>query len=255
MAKDLDGKVAIVTGAVGDIGQAYARGLGDAGASVVIADIDGEGAKKVAAQLETEGYQALGVQLDVTDPASAEAMVAATTKRFGGVDILVNNAALMAQIPKDGLMDLPLEWWDRVMRVNVTGVLICARAVVPSMKARGAGKIINQSSAAAFLPGSVYRISKNAVVALTAGMAVELGKFNINVNAIAPGLVESAAGYKSVGAPGTEQRMARYKTIPHVRPDRPPRDLVGALVLLASPAGDFIHGQTINVDAGWVMRL
>jgi NAD(P)-dependent dehydrogenase (short-subunit alcohol dehydrogenase family) len=195
------------------------------------------------------------VQLDVTDPASAEAMVAATTKRFGGVDILVNNAALMAQIPKDGLMDLPLEWWDRVMRVNVTGVLICARAVVPSMKARGAGKIINQSSAAAFLPGSVYRISKNAVVALTAGMAVELGKFNINVNAIAPGLVESAAGYKSVGAPGTEQRMARYKTIPHVRPDRPPKDLVGALVLLASPAGDFIHGQTINVDAGWVMRL
>lgn len=255
MPKQLEGMVAIVTGAAGGIGQAYARGLGDEGASVVIADIDGEGATKVAAQLEKEGYRALGVKLDVTDEASAAAMVEATKKRFGGIDILVNNAALMAQIPKQNLMELPLDWWDRVMKVNVTGILICSRAVVPSMKERGAGKIINQASAAAFLPGSIYRISKHSVVGLTAGLAAELGPQNINVNAIAPGLIESEAGFRSAGGPGSEARTARYKTIPHKRPDRPPTDLVGTLVLLASPAGDYINGQTINVDGGWVMRL
>ncbi|HZP95514.1 MAG TPA: SDR family oxidoreductase [Candidatus Limnocylindria bacterium] len=255
VGKPLEGNVAIVTGAAGGIGRAYARGLAEAGASVVIADLNAEGAEQVAADLEKDGFKAMGLKLDVTDPASADAMVEATKKKFGRIDTLVNNAALMAEIPKDGLCDISLDLWERAMRVNVTGPLICTRAVVPTMKEQGVGHIINQASAAAFLPGSVYRITKHTLVALTAGLAVELGKFNINVNAIAPGLIMSEAGYKSVGAPGTPKREARYSSIPHARPDRPPSDLVGTLVLLASPAGDFINGQTINVDGGWVIRL
>jgi NAD(P)-dependent dehydrogenase (short-subunit alcohol dehydrogenase family) len=255
VAGTLDGKVAIVTGGAGGIGQAYARGLAGAGASVVIADINTAAAESVAADMTGEGFTAIGVRLDVTDPESAAAMAAATKDRFGRIDVLVNNAALMSEIPKDPLSTLAIDAWERVLRVNVTGPLICSQAVIPTMKEQGSGTIINQASAAAFLPGGLYRISKHGVVALTAGLAVELGPHNITVNAIAPGLIETEAGFKSAGGAGTPQRTARYSTIPHARPDRPPTDLVGTLLLLASPAGDFINGQTINVDGGWVIRL
>ena len=255
MGKTLEGKVAIVTGAAGDIGAAYARALAEEGASVVIADLNTAGAEKVVSGLTDAGFSAMAATLDVADPDSAEAVANQTRERFGGIDILVNNAALMAQIPKTGLCDIPLEWWDRVLRVNVTGCLICTRAVVPAMKERGKGRIVNQASAAAWLPGGVYRLSKLAVAGLTAGLAVELAPFEINVNAIAPGLIASEGGFASAGPIGSPQRTARYRTIPHVRPDRPPEDLCGTLLLLAGPGGDYITGQTINVDGGWVMRL
>ncbi len=255
MSNKLEGQVAIVTGAAGDIGAAYARGLAGAGAAVVIADLNGAGAEKVAAELVAEGYKAMATSVDVSSEESAAAMVAATIAAFGRVDILVNNAAMMSDIPKDALCDVSIAAWDKVMAVNVTGPLICTRAVVPNMRANGGGKIIMQSSAAAFLPGALYRISKHSLVGLTAGLAVELGKDNINVNGIAPGLIMSSAGFLSAGAPGTEKRTSRYAGVPHVRPDRLPADLVGTLLLLASADGDFIHGQTINVDGGWVIRL
>jgi NAD(P)-dependent dehydrogenase (short-subunit alcohol dehydrogenase family) len=255
VTKKLEGQVAIVTGGGGGIGSAYSRGLAEAGAAVVVADLNGEAADKVAAALTADGLKAVGVTVDVTDEASVDAMVAAAVSNFGGVDILVNNAAMMSDIPKDGLTEVPIAMWNKVNAVNVTGPLICSRAVVPFMRQRGGGKIINQSSAAAFLPGSLYRISKHNLVGLTAGLAVELGPKNINVNGIAPGLIMSEAGFKSAGAAGTEKRESRYTSIPHVRPDRPPVDLLGTLLLLASSDGDFIHGQTINVDGGWVIRL
>jgi NAD(P)-dependent dehydrogenase (short-subunit alcohol dehydrogenase family) len=251
----LDGRVAIVTGGGGGIGQAYAAGLAEAGAAVVVADINEAPAEAAAANLTAAGHRALGIRLDVTDPASAAAMVERVRREFGRIDVLVNNAALMSEIPKDPLATLPIEVWDRVMRVNVTGPLICTQAVVPTMKEQGSGRIVNQASAAAFLPGGLYRLSKHALVGLTAGLGAELGPFNISVNAIAPGLIETEAGFRSAGAPGTEKRTSRYAGIPHARPDRPPSDLVGTLLLLASDAGDFINGQTINVDGGWVIRL
>jgi NAD(P)-dependent dehydrogenase (short-subunit alcohol dehydrogenase family) len=254
--KTLDGQIAVITGAAGGIGQAYARGLAEAGAAVVIADLNAEGAATAAGKLTADGLRAISLTLDVTDPASAEAMMEEIRIQLGGsVDILVNNAAMMSEIPKDSLLNVSLDVWEKVLKVNLTGPLVCTRAVVPGMKEKGSGKIINQASAAAFLPGPVYRLSKHAVVSLTAGLAVELGPHNINVNAIAPGLIASEAGFRSAGGMNSPQRTARYSSIPHARPDRPPEDLVGTLLLLASPAGDFINGQTINVDGGWVIRL
>jgi NAD(P)-dependent dehydrogenase (short-subunit alcohol dehydrogenase family) len=255
MTRKLEGNVAIVTGAAGDIGAAYCRGLAEAGASVVAADLNTEGVEKTAAALASDGLTVVPSTVDVTSEESVAAMVELAVDRFGGVDILVNNAAMMSELPKEGLCEVPMALWDKVHAVNVTGPLICTRAVVASMKERGAGKIINQASAAAFLPGGLYRISKHGVVGLTAALAVELGPHNINVNAIAPGLIQSQAGFKSAGAAGSAKREARYAAIPHVRPDRLPVDLVGTLLLLASPDGDFINGQTINVDGGWVIRL
>ena len=139
------------------------------------------------------------MRVDITDPDAAAAMVQRATDEFGGVDILINNAALMKEIPMRSILTLPLDWWDRVMKVNVMGALVCSRAVVPSMLERGGGRIINQVSGGAFIPGGVYSISKLALVSLTATLATELGPRGINVNAIAPGFVADEAGYESLG--------------------------------------------------------
>ncbi len=249
----VDGKVAIVTGGGGGIGRVYGRALAEAGASVVLADLDGNAATDEAEKLATEGLPVIGVPVDITDPQSASAMVAAATQRFGGVDILVNNAALMSEIPRTALTEVPIEWFERVMRVNVMGAVVCAKAVKASMIGRGWGRIINQASAGAFTAGGVYGVSKLALVSVTADLARELGPRGINVNAIAPGLVETDAGFRSLGREDP-MRQAIAAGIPGKKAG-PPLDLVGALLLLASPAGDWINGQTLSVDGGWVMRL
>jgi NAD(P)-dependent dehydrogenase (short-subunit alcohol dehydrogenase family) len=252
----LEGRVAVVTGAaVGGIGAAYARGLAEAGASVVVADLNYEGASSTAEELSGLGCRASAVRLDVTDEESAQACADFAISSFGGLDILVNNAGLYADVPKTPLAEVSLDLYDTVHRVNVLGPLICARAVVPHMKAHGGGKIVNQASTAAFLPGGLYRISKHALVGLTASLGVELAKYHINVNAIAPGMIASEASYRAAGAAGSGKREAHYRAIPNARPDRPPADLVGTLLLLTSDDGDFINGQTICVDGGMVVRL
>lgn len=255
MTKTLDGKVAIITGAAGGIGQAYARGLAGAGATVVIADLNGDGAAEVASRMTSEGFKAMSVVVDVTDQASAKAMVDQVVERFGGVDILVNNAGIMSAIPRGGLLEVPIEAYEKAMKINATSVLVCSRAAVPAMMARGGGKIINQASTAAFEPGTLYRLSKHQVVAITAGLAKELGPQNINVNAIAPGMIQTEEGFRSAGAPGSPQRTARAAGVPNPIPDRPPETLVETLLLLAGPGSDYINGQTIIVDGGRNMRL
>jgi NAD(P)-dependent dehydrogenase (short-subunit alcohol dehydrogenase family) len=249
----LAGKVAIVSVGAGGCGEEYGRGLAAAGAAVVLADLDGERAEAHAAALRDQGHDAVGVRVDITDPDAAGAMVQTARDRFGGVDILVNNAALMKEIPMGSLLTLPLDWWDRVMEVNVKGALVCARAAVPAMLERGGGRIINQVSGGAFIPGGLYSISKLALVSLTASLAAELGPQGINVNAIAPGFIANEAGYESL-AKDSPMRDAILQAVPGKK-EGPPDDLVGTVLLLASRAGDWINGQTISVDGGWIMRV
>jgi NAD(P)-dependent dehydrogenase (short-subunit alcohol dehydrogenase family) len=250
----LDGKVAIVTGGAGGIGQVYGRALAEVGAAVVLADLEAEQADLAAAKLVADGHRAIGVRVDITDPDAARSMAEQAVGRFGGVDILVNNAALMKEIPRTSLATLSLDWFERVVRVNVMGALVCTQAVLPSMLARGGGRIINQVSAGAFMAGGgLYGMSKLALVSLTASLATELGPQGINVNAIAPGLVQDEAGFASLGE-DEPLRHALAAAIPGKK-QAPPEDLCGALLLLASPAGDWINGQTLSVDGGWIMRV
>jgi NAD(P)-dependent dehydrogenase (short-subunit alcohol dehydrogenase family) len=253
MSDVLEGKVAIVTGAAGNIGEAYARALAEAGASVVVADIEAERVQAVAERLTADGRRALATTVDITDEDSAKAMVKTATDAFGGVDILVNNAALMMQIPRVPLAEFPIDWWDRVMKVNVGGALICTQAVVPSMIERGGGRIVNQSSAGAFYNWAPYGVSKLAIVGLTYGLARELGQHNITVNAIAPGTVRTEAVVDSVGAdsPWWEQR-AKLAALDRVGTAD---DLCGALLFLTSQASEWFSGQCLNVDGGWIARL
>jgi NAD(P)-dependent dehydrogenase (short-subunit alcohol dehydrogenase family) len=192
MSKDLEGKVAIVTGGAGGIGKAYCRALAEAGAAIAVADLNEVGAKAAADELVEAGYQAIGVMLDVTDLDSAESAVQEVVSAFGGVDILVNNAGIMSALPKGKLLDLPIEAYELALRVNATSILVCTKAALPAMKARGGGKIINQASTAAFeAGGGPYRLSKHQVVAITAALAQDLGRDNFNVNAIAPGMIQT----------------------------------------------------------------
>ena len=251
----LDNQVAIVTGAGGrgnSIGRAYAKGLAGAGASVVVADLNLEGATAVADEIIAEGGSALAVKVDITDEESVAAMAAAANEAFGGVDILVNNAALMAELGSEQAADITLDSWNRIMNVNVTGALICSQAVVPMMRQRGGGRIINQTSGGAFPAASIYGISKLALVGLTTTLAKQLGRENIKVNAIAPGNITSDAGKMLV--PDDSPFIKFLEMTVATRPRGEPDELVGTLLLLCSPAGDWITGQVMHVDGGWVVR-
>ena len=255
MQVDLSGKIAIVTGSGNPkgIGATYARALAGQGASVVVADVNAAGAERVASSLVDGGASAIAQVVDITDRDSVAALVQRATDEFGGVDILVNNAALMADMAMSPVFQYPYDEWQRVLGVNLTGAFNCCQAVVPLMQARGGGKIVNQSSGGAFPPQGVYGITKLALVALTVALASELGALNINVNAIAPGHVASEAGLK-IAPEGSDF----HKMIMQLAPkggSNAPEALVGALLLLVSADGDWITGQTINVDGGWVMRI
>jgi NAD(P)-dependent dehydrogenase (short-subunit alcohol dehydrogenase family) len=252
---ELTNQTAIITGAGGrgnSIGRAYARGLAQAGAAVVVADLNLEGAQAVADEIVAEGGQAIACQVDITDRPSVDAMVAAAVATFGGVDILVNNAALMAELGSDQAVDIDIDSWNRIMNVNVTGALNCSQAVVPEMRKRGGGRIVNQTSGGAFPAQSIYGISKLALVGLTTTLAKQLGRDNINVNAIAPGNVTSDAGKQLV--PDDSPFIQFLQATVATRPRGAPEELVGTLLLLCSGAGDWITGQVIHIDGGWVMR-
>jgi NAD(P)-dependent dehydrogenase (short-subunit alcohol dehydrogenase family) len=253
MDGELTGKVAVITGAAGGIGEAYASALAGAGAVVALADVDSDGAAAAADRLLSEGLRAIPVELDITSPDQARQMAQTVTEAFGGIDILVNNAAIMGGIPRAPLHEFDLEWWDRVMAVNVKGALICAQACVPSMIDRGGGNIINQSSMGAFYNWGVYGISKLGLVGLTYGLAKDLGRHHIRVNAIAPGMITSEAGLNLVpiGSAGREANDARAA----MSVTGSPEDLCGTLLFLASSASDYMTGQCLNVDGGFIFRL
>jgi NAD(P)-dependent dehydrogenase (short-subunit alcohol dehydrogenase family) len=249
----LEGKVAVVTGvSVRGIGESYTRALAEAGAAVVCADINEAGAKAVADSVTADGGRAIAVAVDITDEESTKDMTARAVDEYGGVDILVNNAALMVEIAAGSTTGFAPELWQQAFDVNVTGAWNCSRAVAPEMRKRGGGRIVNQSSAGAFPAESVYGITKLAMIGLTTSLARELGPSNIAVNCIAPGITHSDAG-KSLtpdGSPYVEMVKQRAA----LRPIGQPSDLCGALMLFVAPAGSWITGQVLNVDGGLILH-
>lgn len=250
---DLTDKVAVVTGGAGGIGEVYAAALCEVGASVVIADINLDAAQRTAEVLKARGFRATAAHLDVTSAESAAEMASATIAAFGGIDILINNAAVMTDLPPYGLSNMPVPDWDRVLNVNLRGPLLCTQAVIESMTERGGGRIVNGLSAGAFMPGGIYGVSKYALHGLTCNLATELGSRGINVNGIAPGLVDNESAYVSLPKDSPVREMLGAQ-IPG-KTSGPPADLVGTMLLLCSPAGAWINGQTISVDGGWIMRF
>jgi 3-oxoacyl-[acyl-carrier protein] reductase len=255
MAGRLEGRVAIVTGGGHGIGKAYALGLAKEGARVVIAEIDSRAGERVATDLARSGHGAMAVRTDVADRASVENMARRAAEAYGGIDVLVNNAAIFATIPmsRKPFDEIDVEEWDRMMAVNLRGTWLACRAVIPHMRRRGYGKIINIGSGTA-LKGSAGRIhyvtSKAGVLGFTRTLAREVGKDGIRVNCVVPGSTlseedpaEDVVGMRTAAA--AERALQRVQ-----RPD----DLVGAVVFFASADSDFITGQSLVVDGGAYMH-
>lgn len=256
-------RVVIVTGGGHGIGRAYCLGVAAEGGKVAVVDIDEAAAQRVAAQLNDTDADALALQVDVSSEAQAQTMAQRTIERFGRIDGLVNNAAIFQSVPLarfSGIEDLTLEEWDRVMAVNVRGVFLCCKAVVPQMKTQGYGKIVNISSTTA-LEGLVafgaYPTSKAAVLGITRGLARDLGAHNITVNSVAPGLtlsLDSSAEDDERRAQGAieSQPTGRLSGAPlrAIRRVERPDDLVGTVLFLLSADSDFVSGQTLVVDGG-----
>jgi 3-oxoacyl-[acyl-carrier protein] reductase len=247
----LAGRVVIVTGGARGIGKAIALRCAAEGASVVIADIEGELGAQTAAQIEALGGQALAVRTDVSAAESVGAMVAAALDRFGRIDVLVNNAAIvdLARQPSDLISE---QEWDRVMQVNVKGPWLCIRAVLPAMREQRGGKIVNLSSDLILsgVPGLLHYVaSKGALTAMTRSLARELGPDGICVNAVAPGLTTTDAAMTH-GQEAAE-RSIRTRAIPRAQT---PDDITGTVVFLASEASAFMTGQLLVVNGGSVLH-
>jgi 3-oxoacyl-[acyl-carrier protein] reductase len=251
MNRGLDDKVAIITGAAHGLGRAYALRLASHGAAVVVADIDGHGCQAVVAEIEEAGGRAFGVGVDIRDAEGLTVMSDQTVSVFGGIDILVNNAAIFLTVgmSRVGFDQLTEEEWDRMMAVNVRGTWLACKAVVPHMRKRGYGKIVNVSSDTA-LKGSPRRIhyvaSKSAILGFTRTLAAELGPDGIRVNAIAPGIVLSEEE-------PTEQRREQAVSSQILSEPLFPGDLAETVVFLSSPASDPITGQILAVNGGGYM--
>lgn len=245
-----DGKVAVVTGAGRGIGEEYAKALAREGAAVVVAELDAGTGERVAKEIERDGGRALAVATDVSSEESTLAMAKATTGAFGGIDYLVNNAAIYGGMELYGLTNVPMAYWEKFMAVNMTGAVLCTRAVFKSMAERGGGAVVNQSSTAAWMGAGYYGIAKLALHAITASFARELGPMSIRVNAIAPGPTDTEATRTTVDETIIKGLLA---TMPLARMGTP-ADLAGACLFLLSDDAGWITGHVLNVDGGQIMR-
>ena len=244
-------KVAIITGSGRGIGRSYAMRFAEEGARVVVADIIIDNARKVAEEIKARGGEALSLGTDVSSESSTLEMADKTLEHFKRIDILVNNAAIFYGIGNRDWESWQPEEWDKIFAVNVKGIWLCIKAVVPHMIAQGKGKIINISSSTirtgidSVLP---YTCSKGAVAILTKAMARSMGRHNININCILPGYTMSEASLEMPGkTPGMDEMVVKSRCL--VREEQP-EDLVGTAVFLASEDADFITGQTLAVDGG-----
>jgi NAD(P)-dependent dehydrogenase (short-subunit alcohol dehydrogenase family) len=241
----LEGKVALVTGAAQGIGRSIADGLAAAGARVAVADLRG------AAEAAARYPDGVGVTGDVASEDDVERMTGEVVERCGGVDILVNNAGLYASLEMRPFDQIPLEEWRRVMDVNVASMFLMCRQVVPLMRGRGGGRIVNISSGTPFrgVPFLLHYVtSKGAIVALTRALAKELGKDDVLVNCVAPGFTMSA------GVEAHPEVVEKLRDVSvsarTLQRDQVPEDVVGAVVFLCGPGAGFVTGQTMVIDGG-----
>ena len=251
----LDGKVVIVTGGGHGIGKAYCLGIAREGGAAVVADIDGQGAEGVAKAIQDSGGKALATKVDVSSFASCQEMAQKTLDAYGKIDGLVNNAAIFMSVPaeKGTWQEITEEAWDRIMAVNVKGLWLCSRAVVPAMQQRKQGSVVNISSNMAFNGGLTmmhYVVSKAAVVGFSRVLARELGGDNIRVNTLAPGATMSDENV-------TDETLKHYDRTASTRILKrveQPEDLVGTALYLLSDLSTFVTGQTILVNGGAVLH-
>jgi NAD(P)-dependent dehydrogenase (short-subunit alcohol dehydrogenase family) len=244
----LKGKRVIVTGAAGGLGRTFAVAFADAGARIVATDVNISGADETARMIADSGGEAHACRVDVTDASSLAALALCARDKLGGLDCLVNNAAVYAGLARKSFETITEAQWDRVMAVNVKGAWMAIKATAPLLREAGGGTIINISSATVMSGSPMwlhYVSSKGAIIAMTRALARELGDHRITVNALAPGftlteasldLIENAAEY------GVARGAIKRAAAPH--------DMVGAALFLASTHAAFMTGQTLIVDGG-----
>ncbi len=248
---DLTGKVALITGASKGIGKAIAMAYAQAGASVVVSSRKQEALDAVAAEIEEAGGRALAVQAHVGHPDQIAELVRRTEETFGGLDIVVNNAATNPYFGQ--ILGADVGVWDKIMEVNLRGYFLVIRAAVPLMTRRGGGKIINLASVAGLKPMlglGIYSVSKAGVIMLTKVLAQELGRENIQVNAIAPGVIRTKFSQALWGTPAIAQWIEEGTPAGRIGA---PEDVVGAALFLASPASDYVNGTVVVVDGGMLV--
>ncbi len=243
-------KVIIITGAAQGIGEVYARGLAAEGASVIVADLNAELGEQVAEKIRADGGEASFVTVDVSSPESTAALAIAAVSTYGGIDGLINNAAIYGAMKFDLLISVDWDYYQQFMAVNLNGALLMTRAVYPHLQQRGGGSIVNQSSTAAYLYSGFYGLAKVGINGLTQQLAHELGGMNIRVNAIAPGPTDTEATRIQAGEAAKELvkglALKRLGT---------PTDMLGAAKFLLSDDASWVTGQVLAVDGGQTFRL
>ncbi|MEZ5816408.1 MAG: glucose 1-dehydrogenase [Hyphomicrobiaceae bacterium] len=255
----LNDKIAIVTGAGQGIGSATAMALAEAGATVVAADIDGKLAEAAANAIQAHQRKAMALTVDVGDVESIQSMVDRTMAAYGRIDILVNNAGVTRRAD---IMDITEADWDRIHRVNAKGVFFCLQTVARVMIKQGGGRIINIASIAgkgyAGTSNAAYAASKGAVISMTKTAAQQLGKYDINVNSVCPGVTRTALSEANLRVRAQQEGLSieamdakRLEVIP-IRRANDPADIAAMVVFLASPGARNITGQSYNVDGGIV---
>ena len=253
----LTGKVVLITGGGGVLGSAFANGFADCGARVAIGDFIGAKAEKVAADLKSKNAAAIGLGADVTNEDQVAKMVSEVVGHFGTIDILVNAAAVQIYPGKE-ITEVESHEWDSVLGIGLKGIYLCSKHIVPVLKKAGCGKIVNIASIAGHrgLPGgSAYSAAKGGVVNLTRQMAVELGKYHINVNSISPGFtpnrLTSVNQYQGKADDRSQTLPAGVNlTTPPLGRNGDIEDYVGPVLFLASAWADYITGADIPVEGG-----
>jgi len=247
-------KVAIVTGSASGIGEATAVALAQAGVRVAIADLRAEAAEQTSRRLQAAGGVTTAVAVDIADAASVNAMVEKVVSLWGHIDILINNAGIESMQP---FLEIPLQEYERVMRVNTTGAWLCCQAVIPVMLRRRSGAIVNVSSVAGqrgggLLGTSAYSTAKGATIALTKALAREFSGRGIRVNAVAPSLTITALAQRQLDKkdPGTLDRVISMTPIGRVAQ---PHEIAAVIAFLASDQASFVTGHVYNVDGGIAM--